>query len=384
MELRLTVPAALRGRRIPLPELRGVIRKPQAGEGKKGAEKAAKAGGKGKKAPAEIFFPEAGSWRVRTSLIAPLGKYVLAGAFSLAPAVDSDRTALVLVRVNPAGKRKLLRGLLPAKKVPGAKVVQKVYDVRALTFGHQHFPGPQLGMTRTPAGGGCALVVPAPPAGSAATGGALCDAIKRTIEPESWGVNNNSITEQSGRLIVVHTEAVHKKIPGVISWMRKQVKRQVAVRALIVPVGDAAAAQVRRRGSAEFDPAEVEGLIKAAGARTVEAEVRCFNTQRVYLSCIQEICEPVLLPANEPDARVVRIGWVFDVRPVLGPERKNVSLEVRLSRSGRGFGGKGRAFTVRGVHSLKVGKYVRAATLRIGKGKRAKTALVFLTARVAD
>ena len=113
------------------------------------------------------------------------------------------------------------------------ELVQKIYDVRDLTFQIQNFPGPELGLGG--GGGGGAVVAPPPPARIVAPN-TLQDMIKRVIRPNSWGAGNTSITEQNGKLIVVHQPEVHAQISQLLEDFRKSQTLQVHVEARYLDV----------------------------------------------------------------------------------------------------------------------------------------------------
>jgi general secretion pathway protein D len=114
------------------------------------------------------------------------------------------------------------------------ELVQKIYDVRDLTFQIQNFPGPSLGLGGGGAAGG-AVVAPPPPA-RIVEPNTLQEMIKKVIRSSSWGAGNTSITEQSGKLIVVHQPEVHAQISQLLEDFRKSQTLQVHVEARYLDV----------------------------------------------------------------------------------------------------------------------------------------------------
>ena len=116
------------------------------------------------------------------------------------------------------------------------ELIQKIYDVRDLTFTITSFPGPELGLGAGGGGGGGGGVVVAPPPTVIAAPGTLQDMIKRVIRPTSWGVGGSAIEERNGQLIVVHQPEVHAQISQLLEDFRKSQTVQVHVEARYVDV----------------------------------------------------------------------------------------------------------------------------------------------------
>jgi general secretion pathway protein D len=110
---------------------------------------------------------------------------------------------------------------------------QKIYDVRDLTFQIQSFPGPEVGVGGL--GGGNAGVVMNLPTTEIVAAGTLEDMIKRVVRPSSWD-GEASITEKSGKLIVVHQPEVHNQIEQLLEDFRKSQTMQVFVEARYIDV----------------------------------------------------------------------------------------------------------------------------------------------------
>ncbi len=116
------------------------------------------------------------------------------------------------------------------------ELVQKIYDVRDLTFQIQNFPGPVLGLSGGGGQGGPGVVIAPPPPAQIVELNTLQDMIKRVIRPNSWGVNNTSISENGGKLIVVHQPEVHTQISQLLEDFRKSQTLQVHVEARYLDV----------------------------------------------------------------------------------------------------------------------------------------------------
>ncbi|MHC4916981.1 MAG: hypothetical protein ACYTGB_15985 [Planctomycetota bacterium] len=117
------------------------------------------------------------------------------------------------------------------------ELAQKIYDVRDLTFQIQNFPGPVLGLSGGGGGGGGpGVVIAPPPPAEIVDVNTLQDMIKRVIRPNSWGVNNTSISENGGKLIVVHQPEVHTQISQLLEDFRKSQTLQVHVEARYLDV----------------------------------------------------------------------------------------------------------------------------------------------------
>jgi type II secretory pathway component GspD/PulD (secretin) len=126
------------------------------------------------------------------------------------------------------------------------ELVQKMYDVRDLTFQIQPFPGPTLGLSGGGGGagggaggggggGGGAMVQPAQPV-QIIPPNTLKDMIQKVIRPNSWVGGNVSISENNGKLMVVHQPEVHAQISQLLEDFRKTQTIQVHVEARYVDV----------------------------------------------------------------------------------------------------------------------------------------------------
>ncbi|HOX05846.1 MAG TPA: hypothetical protein PK280_05550 [Planctomycetota bacterium] len=349
----------------------------------------------------EVTLPSVRFLRFRGSISAPLDRHVLAGMLAL-PAGRADgqgvrRTVIVLIKVS--------RTPPPAKAVPADAedrpnplgLVAGFYDIRELTATAPCWPGP---ITSLPAGsaGAHGQVVTWPMMYSAIPRGAFQDLAKRTIEPESWGINGTSIQEENGQLIVFHTPAVQRRVWDLLVWTRKDRKPQLAVQGLALAVSDEVAARLRRTNAVEFSPEEAEALVREAGDGALLAEqlTMGYNLQRVCSASGRQVSHIVGFTSNgvvsSPNVNSMYTDCHFDVRPVLSPDHKAATLELRCALrsalvekeataiSGSVAGEAGAAaqaitnkltlpqidgITVRGNPAAPLGRYVLAGTGRL-------------------
>ncbi|HOX05845.1 MAG TPA: hypothetical protein PK280_05545 [Planctomycetota bacterium] len=289
----------------------------------------------------EVTLPSARHLRFRGCISAPLDRYVVAGMLLL-PAGQADgqaarRTALALLKVS--------RTPAPAKAVPADTedrpnppgLAAGFYDIQELTATAPSWPGPMLGLPAGNTGrGGGSMVVPAVEVPAIPRGG-LQDLAKRTIEPESWGINGTSIQEENGQLIVFHTPAVQRRIRELLVWVRKDRKPQLAVQGMALAVSDEVAERLRRANAVEFSAEEAEALIREAGEGALLAEhlTLCYNLQRVCSTSGRQTSYVSGFISSgavtTPIMNTLLAGCHFDVRPVLSPDRKAATLELRCS-----------------------------------------------------
>jgi general secretion pathway protein D len=115
------------------------------------------------------------------------------------------------------------------------ELVQKMYDVRDLTFSIEHFPGPELGLNAGGTGAAGA-VISTPPPTSVVQVATLQDMIRRVVRPTSWTLAGVQIQENGGRLMVTHQPEVHAQISQLLEDFRKTQTLQVHVEARYVDV----------------------------------------------------------------------------------------------------------------------------------------------------
>jgi hypothetical protein len=228
--------------------------------------------------------------------------------------------------------------------------------------------------------------------------------IKRTIRPESWGVEGTSIQEQNGQIIVFHVPEVQQQVAMLLAAVRAECKKRISIQGLAVAVDEAGAARLRLRRSVAFTAEEAEALFRAAGPKGVlaAAQIVCFNGQRVHLTAARQICYVSGYtnsgPSAVPTIGLGSEGWSLDVRPVLSLDRKAADVEMRFSMEGgwrtdqasagafatelppaeKERGGRGKAEVLenrlappstwsasdRGCPTVPVGKYVLAGTFQ--------------------
>ena len=292
----------------------------------------------------DYWLPSVPVFSVRTSVTVPLGRYVLAGMAPAMPAAPrtkgsgEPRTVVLLVAVSAPPALPPPEGV--AKGAPGDRPVPVTYDLRELTALIPNFPGQVLGvaamMSHAQGGAGGAIVAPSIEF-AAVPPGSVADLVKRTIEPDSWGVGGTMLEERSGFLTVNHRPAVHRRIAELIATLRADQKRQLSVEGRLVAVSDETAARLRLREGAEFPVEEVEALTKpGAGQLLAAPRLLCYHGQRASLASARTITHVSgLYDADElyaqPMIDTESFGCVLDVRPLLSSDRSSATLEARLT-----------------------------------------------------
>lgn len=329
-----------------------------------------------------IDLPDLAAWAVRTNVTVPLGKYALAAAFPLPRGVGAPRTAVVLLGVDTVASQPA--GVLRVEGNPvQGQPVQRIYDVRELTYAMPHFPGPWLGRPWRGQGSG-GVVMMAPPPNCAFLPGTLQDVIKRTIEPRSWGAGGASIEERNGQLIVVHKPAVHRRIAKLLSELRARHKKQVQVRALVVAADERAAGRLCVRRPTVLSDAEVRKLLAAGGRIAAEARITGHNSQRVYVYSGRQ-ANRVLYSTGLPAVESPRSGLAFDVLPLLSTDGKAATLTLRVSLVERpSKSGEQREVYFRAALAVPLGKYVVAGAMKQRPGAKGGPLLVLVRADVTD
>jgi hypothetical protein len=187
---------------------------------------------------------------------------------------------------------------------------------------------------------------PRPP-GAAAE---VVEAVRRCAGPDGWLARGTSLAERQGKLVVVHTSAVHRKISDCLAGMRNEASRSVEVEAVFLKgAGLAALLTGRRTGpEARWTTEEVSGLLAAAGRHGIpavrpshaaylgggwsrdlkEPAVRCVNRGVQRLTSIESYRFP-----DGPDGReeFVNTGFALEIRPIFPGAGPEVELHMRAS-----------------------------------------------------
>ncbi len=222
--------------------------------------------------------------------------------------------------------------------------VQKIYDVRDLTFRITSFCGLAVG----PASKG--LVRPDPD-GGLLSGGEIAGRIRKLIGEDKW-TGDASIEERNGQLIVVHVPEVHEKISVFLKELRTGGDWGVILRTRFM-VGADFAAILKRLGAApgaSLSDADAEKLVAIAerrGAETrnamsvtdlvgwekriddPETEIPCSTGWQVYIERLAS--REYLYGFDESGKAVKSIVWTgmaLNVRPKVSECRTRVMLRL--------------------------------------------------------
>ncbi len=199
------------------------------------------------------------------------------------------------------------------------EVVQKAYDVRALTHAFRHYSAPDKAvLNRAP-------VVGASPK-------SLADILERSVHPESWSHPDKCIGEKGGKLTVVQLPEVHAKIRKLIATLGAQIRPEIRVDVRLYSLP----AEVR---ATTPETTETEGqLLSRLGTAGA-------NGQRLY--CLGGTARTV-----KGEKKVSFRGALVEVQPTLSHDRRYISLDTRVSWSDQ----KMNTAKLRGNLSLEVGK----------------------------
>ncbi|MHC4916801.1 MAG: hypothetical protein ACYTGB_15055, partial [Planctomycetota bacterium] len=214
------------------------------------------------------------------------------------------------------------------------QLIQRVYDVRALTYQARHFPAPEGGSAPGGVVSGTAV-------------NTLQATIRRVLVPDTWGVNNTSISAAGGKLVVVHKREVHAELRRLLaSWhgaLRPELR--VDVRFYELP----AEAEIE-------DPKAVED----AGKLLSRLGTVGVNGQRLY-----SLGGSVPTGGSGAGKTEAFRGALVELQPTLSHDRRYVSLDARLSWTGADRN----TATLRGNLSLEVGK-PKAFSMGVAAGRR--------------
>jgi hypothetical protein len=160
------------------------------------------------------------------------------------------------------------------------------------------------------------------------TGETLVDFIKEYVDKPVWDSPENSIQFKNGRLFVTAPPETHKRIGQVLDGFRAQriLLVRIQARALSVELATWREIQVKEgeRAGAGLNDAQtklLEEALMSGGAVVVEqCQTLCFNTQRVYV-----------------DSRGMQGGMLVDVRPVVFPDLRHASLDLKCLVGGADF-----------------------------------------------
>ena len=237
--------------------------------------------------------------------------------------------ALASAGLSPAGEKKR-----PSREKP----VLRVYDVQELVLTIPDFPGPELDMAA--ANSGALPVFQAHPPSPTTDMQDIVKFITRRVDPESWGEGwGTHISQNAGRLIVLQTPAVHRRIESLLgspTW----VSMPSSVRGMIVAVNAETAGRLRRKVPGPMTPAEVEKLAAAAGpgALLASPQVICANDQRAHAWLGQQSAYvgSYSVSGSTPCPNVHQLleGTVFDVRPTLSFDESSADVVLRFTVAG--------------------------------------------------
>ncbi|MHC4916858.1 MAG: hypothetical protein ACYTGB_15345 [Planctomycetota bacterium] len=229
-------------------------------------------------------------------------------------------------------------GLSPAgeKKRPREKLVLRVYDVQELVLTIPDFPGPDLDMAA--ANSGALPVFQGVPPRPSTDPQEIAQFITRRVQPESWGEGwGTHIAVESGRLIVLQTPTVHRRITALLATIRADGCRRLVVRGMIVAVDGKTAARLRGKASEPMEAGEVEKLVAAAGPDSLLAspQVICANGQRAHAWLGQQSAYvgSYSVSGNTPCPNIHQLleGTVFDVRPTLSFDGTSADVVLRFT-----------------------------------------------------
>ncbi|MCZ7645232.1 MAG: hypothetical protein M5U26_08100 [Planctomycetota bacterium] len=212
------------------------------------------------------------------------------------------------------------------------EVALEIYDVRAMTTTLLDFPGPFNGVPAS-APGQAANPFDAPPATLGAPD--LAQLIQERLLAAEFADPATSIQEAAGKLVVLHTPEVQKKVLSILGVMSRRFNARVSVQALEIrlPVEQALALQAKE--DQPLTNEQLEALLKgpAAGKLLAAPQVVLFNGQRGYVSGGR--LATFVSGEKAGDQGVERkldkllSGTVLEVRPVINELAGQVQLDLR-------------------------------------------------------
>jgi hypothetical protein len=198
-------------------------------------------------------------------------------------------------------------------------MVQKIYDVRDLTFSVTSFCTP-----------------PSPPADPPAyTAEELLQEIREAVGPHNWPEDKTRLEESNGKLIVVQIPEMHARISELLEDVRRTQCRQVLIETRFVAGGKCAGLLRALGGSpgAALTPEQVRRLRKAirdgGGKEILCPRLTVFNGQAASVSAFeQRTFKAGYDEGGGPLIKTIPLGCRLRARSAVSSDLRRVDVDV--------------------------------------------------------